>query len=166
MIYNLSNSDTIGVIGLIISVVGLIINSILAIWIVKILQNNLANKRYLKDYLIEEIKDIRLEYRRFLNDLNSGKLKPKNILPWFKLMNIKVQDIMEIISKKYKIDKDSLKSYQIELRELVTEFKEFNSNYKENKFVKLNDSTLKELIRFQQENNSVFNSIIMKINEK
>ncbi len=81
-------------------------------------------------------------------------------------MNIKVQDIMEIISKKYKIDKDSLKSYQIELRELVTEFKEFNSNYKENKFVKLNDSTLKELIRFQQENNSVFNSIIMKINEK
>ncbi len=46
MIYNLSNSDTIGVIGLIISVVGLIINSILAIWIVKILQNNLANKRY------------------------------------------------------------------------------------------------------------------------
>lgn len=72
----------------IIAIIGVIINAFLAIWIVKTLQNNLANKRYLKDHLIQEVKDLRSEYKKFLNELYQGKLRPKQILPWFKLMNI------------------------------------------------------------------------------
>jgi hypothetical protein len=150
----------------IISIIGLFINSILAIWVVKTLQNNLANKRYLKDHLIEEIKELRIEYRIFLNDLNTGKLKPKQITPWFKLMNIKVQDTMELLTNKYKIDNSILNPYQIELRNIVTEQKEFNENYKDNKLISLKESSRRELIKFQQENNSKFNSLILEINEK
>jgi len=159
MLCSLDNGDYI-------NILAIVINSILAIWIVRNLQKNLTNKRFLKDHLIQEIKDLRIEYKNFLNDLNSGYIKPKKVAPWFKLMNIKVQDTMEIVSDKYKIEKSYLSNYQIELRDLVTELDEFNSNYKENKQLKLESQSLRELIKFQQENNSKFNEIIIKINDK
>lgn len=152
--------------GNLIDIIGIIVNFFLAIWIVRILQNNLTNKRYLKDHLIQEIKDLRSEYKKFLNDLNAGNLKPRKILPWFKLMNIKVQDTMEVVSEKYNLDQDLLKSYQVELRELVTEFEEFNLNYKDNKVISLQESSLRELIQFQQNNHSKFNALILEINDK
>jgi len=126
----------------------------------------LANKRYLKDYLIAEIKDLKAEYGKFLSELYSGKSKPKRITPWFKLMNIKVQDTMEIVSKKYKIDKGILKNYQIELRNFVTDLEEFESNYKKDNYIQLSSKSQGELIQFQQDNNSKFSSLIIKINEK
>jgi hypothetical protein len=152
--------------GDIITIFGIVVNLFLARWLIKTLQNNLTNKRYLKDHLICEIKELRLEYRKFLNDLYYGKLKPKNITPWFKLMNIKTQDIMDILERKYEIDIGTLKTYQIELRNLVTEQKEFNENYRENKNIILEDLSLKELLVFQQKNNSKFNTLIIDINEK
>ncbi|MBC6400589.1 MAG: hypothetical protein GDA51_10175 [Ekhidna sp.] len=126
----------------------------------------MANKRYLKDYLIAEIKDLKAEYGKFLSELYSGKSKPKRITPWFKLMNIKVQDTMEIVSKKYKIDKGILKNYQIELRNFVTDLEEFESNYKKDNYIQLSSKSQGELIQFQQDNNSKFSSLIIKINEK
>lgn len=150
----------------IINILGIGVNSLLAVWIVRTLQSNLTNKRYLKDHLIQEVKDLRSEYKRFLNELNSGNLKPRRILPWFKLMNIKVQDTMEIISQKYDVKEDLLKSYQVDLRELVTELEEFNLNFKDNKVITLKESSLRELIKFQQTNNSRFNSLIITINDK
>jgi len=159
MIYCLSNSD-------IISLISLIVNIFLTIWIVKTLQKNLANKRYLKDYLITEIKDLKAEYGKFLSELYSGKSKPKRITPWFKLMNIKVRDTMEIVPKKYKIDKEILKNYQIELRNFVTDLEEFKSSYKDNEMVVLKEGSMVELMKFHRNNNSKFSSLIIKINEK
>ena len=159
MIYCLSNSD-------IISLISLIVNIFLTIWIVKTLQKNLANKRYLKDYLITEIKDLKAEYGKFLSELYSGKSKPKRITPWFKLMNIKVRDTMEIVPKKYKIDKEILKNYQIELRNFVTDLEEFKSSYKDNEMVVLKEESMVELMKFHRNNNSKFSSLIIKINEK
>lgn len=152
--------------GDIISIIGVLVNSFLAIWIVKTLQNNLANKRYLKDHLIQEIKDLRNEYKKFLSELYLGKLKPKQILPWFKLMNIKIQDIMELINQKYDLDKDTLRNYQVELRNIVTEQDEFNENFKDNLCFVPKESSLNDLLKFQQKNNSKFNQLIIDINDK
>lgn len=150
----------------IINLIGLIVHSILAVYIVIILQKNLANKRHLKDFLISEIKDIRFEYKRFFNELCSGNLRAKRIIPWLKLLNIKSYDTLNIINKKYEVKKNYLNSYQVELRELVTELDEFNSNYNENKKLALKEESFSKLIKFQQENSSKFSSIIIMINEK
>lgn len=152
--------------GNVITLIGILVNALLAIWIVKTLQSNQKNKRYLKDHLIQEIKDLRCEYRKFLSELYSGHLKPKQIIPWFKLMNIKIQDTMDIINQKYKIEKGFLRCYQMELRELVTEFKEFNENFKTNNSLRLSENSQKEIIKFQQNYNSKFNSLIIQINDK
>lgn len=156
---NLSTSDAI-------SILSLVVNSLLAIWIVRTLQNNLANKRHLKDFLISEIKDLRFEYKKFFNELCSGNLRTKKIIPWLKLLNIKSHDTLNIINEKYNVKKNYLNSYQVELRELVTELDEFNSNYNENRKLALKEESFSKLIKFQQENSSKFSSIIIMINEK
>jgi hypothetical protein len=156
---NLSTSD-------IINLIGLIIHSTLAVYIVIILQKNLANKRHLKDFLISEIKNLRIEYKKFFNELCSGNLRAKKIIPWLKLLNIKSYNTLKIIKKKYKVKKNYLNSYQVELKKLVTELDEFNLNYKENKKIALKEESFSKLIKFQQENSSKFSSIIIMINEK
>lgn len=159
MLFCLSNSD-------IINLVGLILHSILAVYIVIILQKNLANKRHLKDFLISEIKDLRHEYKKFLNELCSGNLRTRKITPWLKLLNIKSYNTLKIINEKYKVKKNYLNSYQVELRNLVTELEEFNLSYNENKKLDLEEESFSKLIKFQQANSSKFSSIIIMINEK
>ena len=60
------------------------------------------------------------EYKTFLTNLYLNTTHPQKIIPWFKLMNIKVDDLMSIVNAKYKIDEKKLKPYQIDLRELIT----------------------------------------------
>ena len=96
-----------------IALLGVAVNAGLAYWIVRTIQNKLTNKRVLKDHFINEIKEIRNDYKTCLNNLYSNNTHPHRVIPWFKLMNIKVDDLMTIVYTKYKIDKSKLKPYQI-----------------------------------------------------
>ena len=58
-----------------IALFGVLVNAGLAYWIVRTIQNNLTNKRVLKDHFINEIKEIRNDYKTCLNNLYSNKLK-------------------------------------------------------------------------------------------
>lgn len=148
-----------------ISIIGIIINSSLSIWLVITIQNRLTNKRVLKDHFITEIKDIRSEYKIFLNNLYSNNIRVKSVIPWFKLMNIKVIDIMRTINEIYKIDENILNPYQNELRELITENEDFISSFSLEQNIIFSDSSRTKIIEFQQRNNSLFNKLIIKINE-
>lgn len=148
-----------------ISIIGMIINSGLAIWIVWAIQNRLTNRRVLKDHFINEIKEIRNEYKSCLNNLYLNSTPPKSVIPWFKLMNIKVDDLMTCVYTKYKIDKKKLVAYQDELRELVTENEDFIKQYKSDKFVFFSEYSRGLFIKFQQEHNYLFNEIIININD-
>ena len=49
-----------------INIASVIVNICIAIWITHILQNKFTNNRTLKDHFINEIKDVRAEYKGFL----------------------------------------------------------------------------------------------------
>ena len=147
-----------------ISILGIIINASVAIWIVKTIQNRFTNSRILKDHFIEEIKEIRDEYKLFLNNLYSSKTKAQTAISWFKLMNIKVSNTMEFINKSYKINKDILNPYQNDLRELVTNNDDFNNNYKSTSGIHFSEESRMHLIQFQQKNYHLFTEIIIRIN--
>ncbi len=149
-----------------ISIAGIIINSVLAVWIVKTIQNRLTNKRVLKDHFITEIKEIRTEYRCFLNDLYTSKKTAKSILPWFKLMNIKVNDVLNLINEKYKTDTTILNPYQNQLRELITENEDFISQFKNDEPIEFSEESKTQIIKFQQDNSHLFNKIIVQINDE
>ena len=148
-----------------ISIIGIIINSSLSIWLVITIQNRLTNQRVLKDHFITEIKDIRSEYKIFLNNLYSNNTRVKSVIPWFKLMNIKVIDIMRTINEIYKIDENILNPYQNELRELITENEDFISSFNLEQNIIFSDNSKTKIIEFQQKNNSLFNRLIIEINK-
>lgn len=144
---------------------GVAVNAGLAIWIVRAIQDNLNNRRVLKDHFICEVKDLRNSYKEYLNNLHGGKTLPQSITPWFKLMNIKVNDLMVILNKKYRIQIDNLLPYQTTLPELITDSEEFIRQFMGDKPVKFSEETKKALIRFQQEHNQRFNDLIILIND-
>lgn len=144
---------------------GLLVNAFLAFWIVKTIQNRLANKRVLKDHFISEIKEIRNEYRNCLSNLYSCKTHPRIVIPWFKLMNIKVNDVMSVLNSKYSIDKNYLLPYQHDLQEMITNNEDFINQFKNDNNVTFTESSKIQFIKFQQENNQLFNDIIIKIND-
>ena len=148
-----------------ISLAAICVNSILAIWIVKTIQYRLTNKRVLKDHLINEVKDIRSQYTSCLSNLYSSATMAKNVIPWFKLMNIKIEDLMKIINEKYGVDKKILDPYQNELRDIITENRDFIKQYEALKPVVFTDNSKSLLMKFQQTNNHLFNTLIIKIND-
>jgi hypothetical protein len=148
-----------------ISLIGIIINSILAYWIVRTIQNKLTNKRVLKDHFISEIKEIRGEYKEFLNNLYSSKIHSGKVIPWFKLMNIKVDNILDLAVRRYRLDNKALNPYQNQLRDLITDNVDFINQFGLDVPLNLSQDSKNQLIRFQQQHNHLFNEIIIKIND-
>ncbi len=148
-----------------INVGSIVINIILTCWIVITIQNKFTNKRVLKDHFICEVKEIRIEYKSFLSGLYANKTAPNTIIPWFKLMNIKVNDLMSLLNQTYQIEKDILLPYQNDLRELITENDDFIKYFKSDKMV-FSEISRRKIIQFQQKHNHLFNEIIISINNK
>lgn len=144
---------------------GTLVNAAFGFWIVRTIQGKMTDKRVLKDHFIVEIKELRSEYKSFLIHLYSNNIHPKKVIPWFKLMNIKIDDLMELISPRYKIDKNVLLPYQTSLRDLVTENEDFMQQFKVDKNVVFTEGSRASFIKFQQEHNKLFNSVITKIND-
>lgn len=147
-----------------IALIGIIVNSALAIWIVTSVQNTLSNKRILKDHFIEEVKYIRDGYRIYLSNSIQGKLDPSNAQAWFKLMNMKIDDLMQHLNSSYAIDLNFLKSFQVDLRSVILESPDFMNQYTK-KNVDFSSNTKSDILRFQQDHGKIFNDLIIKINE-
>lgn len=157
-------SDTIKIADYI-SILAIIINFILAIIIVRTIQNRLTNKRVLKDHFISEIKELRNEYRDCINKLHSNSANSKEILPLLKLMNIKAKDLIELVNIKHGIDKQILLPYQDTLRELITNNVDFIRDFNTVGTINFSEDSKNSFHKFQQENNHIFNDLIIKIND-
>lgn len=148
----------------IITIISIVVNGILALWIVKVIQASFANRRTLKDHFISEVKDLRVEYRTVLNNIYAKKLNSKEVIPWFKVMNIKVNDLMDCLNREFNVEKFALDPYQNQLRDLITESEDFIEGYKGNKKLILSASLIEKMTDFHGENQKLFNDLIIKIN--
>jgi hypothetical protein len=148
-----------------IAIAAIIINGGIGIWIINTLQNGLTNKRTLKDHFIDEIKEIREEYKSYFNNIYCHQINPVTVLSWFKLMNIKIEELMDVINKKYKINKELLKPYQRDLQELLTNNQDFINQYKTGQNIKFSDNSINAFMKFQSDYLHLFNDIIIIIND-
>ncbi len=146
-----------------ISLVSILVNVGLTYWIIDSLQDRKNNKRILKDHYINEVKEIKSDFKTLFTELFGAKITPKNFLTWYKLANVKMKDLVEDLNEIYKIESNCLNPYQTELRNIITENKDYISQFKKDE-LKLSPTTKNILIRFQQNNNKIFNKIIIKIN--
>ncbi|PBQ30548.1 hypothetical protein CNR22_01770 [Sphingobacteriaceae bacterium] len=147
-----------------INIIGVLVNAGLGLWVVLTIQSRATNRRILKDHFISEVKNIRDEYKEFLSKLYGNSIAPKTVVPWFKLMNVKAADLLNLLDQRYSIHKKMLDAYQVELRELITNSPEFNAQFN-NTRLELSVDLQNKVIRFQQNSSYVFNHIITKIND-
>ena len=149
-----------------ISIFGIIANGIIAWWIVLEIQKNVNNRRILKDHFINEIKEIRNDYVLKLKEIYYDKCEPQKLFYWFKSMDIKVNDLMEFINEKYKkIEKNKLIPYTRDLKKLISDDEDFIKLYKKNKITDFSIILKNKINSFQQENNRIFNDVIISIND-
>lgn len=148
-----------------IDILGIAVNSVLAVWIVRTIQKKLTDKRVLKDHFISEVKDLRTDYDEFIKSLSSGTVLPKDGLRWFKSTNIKKRRMLQYLANLYKIQCSDLNNFHREFTELITNSNEFVANYRNNTPVDFSSATLRALDRIQLRYVGMFNSLIVAIND-
>jgi len=72
---------------------------------------------------------------------------------------------LTLFLKNHSIDRKILYPYQVELRDIITEFDEYIDNYISNTNITLLPTSQLSIIQFEQRNNHIFNDIIVIIND-
>lgn len=146
-----------------ISIIEILVTSAIGIWIVVSVQNNLTKSRYLKEYFINEVKDIRDLYKLFVNQLYKNKMSATDIKDWFKIMSERTQNLNSFLHDKYKIDNSLIVSKHAEIQQKITSMDEFNENYKKTT-VTFSNSSKNDILKLHSELSCVLTQRVIDIN--
>ncbi|MDL2315071.1 hypothetical protein LJC16_02300 [Bacteroidales bacterium OttesenSCG-928-C19] len=146
-----------------ITIIDIIITSIIGIWIAVAVQNNLTKSRYLKEYFINEIKDIRELYKQFINQLYRNKVSATDIKDWFKIMSERTQNLDKFLHEKYKINDSLIRTKHAEIQQKITSLDEFNEDYKKTA-VTFTNSSRNEILKLHSELSCVLTQRVIDIN--
>lgn len=146
-----------------ISIIDIIATSIIGIWIVIAVQNNLTKSRYIKEYFISEVKDIRDLYKQFINQLYKNKISAIDIKDWFKIMSERTQNLDGFLHKKYNINNSLIVSKHAEIQQKITSMDEFNEHYS-NPTVNFSNSSKNDILRLHSELSCILTQRIIDIN--
>jgi hypothetical protein len=146
-----------------IAIADILVTTIIGIWIAISVQNNLTKSRYLKEYFINEVKEIRDSYKSFITRLCKGELAAKYIKDWLKIMSERTQNLDKFLHDKYKIDNSLIVQKHAEIQKKITDFDEFNDNYKE-KTVNFSSSSKNDIYKLHSELRCTLTQRVIDIN--
>ncbi|MDR0606245.1 MAG: hypothetical protein LBG80_18355 [Bacteroidales bacterium] len=147
-----------------IAIADIFVTSVIGIWIAISVQNNLTKSRYLKEYFINEVKDIRDLYKSFINHLYNGDKCAKDIKDWFKIMSERTQNLNKFLQSKYKINDSLIVQKHAEIQQKVTSMDEFNENYKASS-VHFTNLSKNEILKLHSELSCVLIQRVIDINK-
>jgi hypothetical protein len=147
-----------------IGIAEIIVTSAIGIWIAIAVQNNLTKSRYLKEYFINDVTDIRDLYKAFVNHLYKGDKSAKDIKDWFKIMSKRTQNLDKFLREKYKIDNSLIVSKHTEIQQKITSMDEFNENYN-NPTIKFTNPSKNEILKLHSELSCVLTQRVIDIND-
>ena len=115
-------------------------------------QYRLTKNRYLREYFISELNNIRDEYKLFFSDIYESRLNAKSIKDRLKVMNVRIDSFERSIHSIYKLDNFSIqiKKVHIEIQQYITGEDEFNQQYK-NDAVSFSSAIKSDILRKQSE---------------
>lgn len=146
-----------------IGIAEIIVTSIIGIWIAITVQNNLTKNRYLKEYFINEVKDIRDLYKSFVNRMYKNEISAPDIKDWFKIMSERTQNLDKFLHKKYKINDSLIVSKHAEIQQKITSMDEFNENYQKN-VVTFTNSSKNDILKLHSELSCILTQRVIDIN--
>jgi hypothetical protein len=147
-----------------IDLLGMVVNVLLTIWIVTTIQDRQSNRRVLKDHYIERLIRIQSDYEIFFSRAYAGELVPAETLHWFKLENIRINNLLKFLCTNYQIDHHHLHPYQIDLNRIIVDDPAFTASYNTNNRIIFSGNSKQKLMKFQESNESLFLEMIEKIN--
>lgn len=156
IIYGLQVSDWI-------SILNIIFTSIIGIWIALSVQNNLTKSRYLKEYFINEVKDIRDLYKQFINQLYKNKISAIDIKDWFKIMSERTQNLDKFLHEKFQINNSLIVSKHAEIQQKITSLDEFNEHYRA-PTITFSNSSKNDILKLHSELSCVLTQRVIDIN--
>ncbi len=143
-----------------------LIFSVFSLWFSHRANRQFSEKRYLKEITIDDIKELREDYRNFLNKLMANQCDSRFIISWFKVMNLKMESIGNFINLEYKQELfQSCQDRHNELKRYVTGCSDMNDNYKQ-PTITFTDNVKNEIIDMH---NKLYRSLLVtisKINRK
>lgn len=146
-----------------INIAGIIIPSGIGAWIAIIVQNNLTINRYLKDYFINEIKEIRDLYKSFFDSVYKGQKSSIEIKDWLKIMTGRIENIDLFLHDNYNIKDNLIKQKHAEIQQKVTDFEEFNECYTKPK-VEFSSTSKNEILKLHSELAKALTQRVIDIN--
>jgi len=148
---------------ILLNVLKFLVPSGVALYVGNQIKKKLDNEKGLREIIISEIKDIRLNYRTLINDVNSGDHKPLDIKRRLSELSTKATDTITLLNKKYSVDKSYFLPYQLELNKIITDDEEFIDKFKENQAFTLTKKCASELSDFSKKYDHLFNDLIFTL---
>jgi hypothetical protein len=145
-----------------IAVLNILITSFIGVWIGVSVQKNLTTNRAVKEYFINENKDIKEKYNKFMNDLYSNRLSSEKIKEWFKIMTIKISTFEGFITNEYKLKPDIINIHN-SLKYMITATEDFNTQYKK-EYITFSNSTKNDILLFHTDISNSLTKLVIETN--
>ena len=143
----------------------ILVTAFMAWWVVKSVQRKLDTERTLKDHFAHEVIDLRKETRDFITKVINGGMKAKDIKYNHYHLRAHIRDLQNVLFQKYKINKTLLKAYKMNMFNIIEKDSEYENAFKDNLPVSLCSETIIALHKLGQDNDHLFNEILLKIYE-
>lgn len=145
-----------------IAVFNILITSVIGVWIGVSVQKNLTTNRAVKEYFINENKDIKERYNKFMNDLYTNHLSSEKIKEWFKIMTIKINTFEGFIKNEYQL-KPEILSIHNDLKYMITATEDFNTQYKK-EFIVFSNNTKNDILLFHTDISNSLTKLVIETN--
>lgn len=150
---------------IILTILEIVVTTFVAVWVVRSVQRKLDNERILKDFLAHELIDLRSEVRTFIEKLISNGIKANSIKREHHLLSIRMKDLLDVMNKKFNVDKRYLKVYRQNLLKIVEEDASYQDCSQKDVMTELSQDTIDKLHDIRTKNDHLFNDILMKLYE-
>jgi hypothetical protein len=148
-----------------IAIASIVVNSLLAVWIVTSIQSRVSNNRSLKDYIIAEIIRLRDDYNHHFDCLMSDGVVAQEALAWYKMMGNRIATLSNSLASEYGLDQALLGSFHSQLRLLVTNNSDFMAQYKSKRNVAFKADSKSSFLQFRSEHEHIFHDIVVLVNK-
>lgn len=148
-----------------INLISIIVNIGIAVFVAFYIQNIITSNRYVKEFTISQLETTRNEYDFLLKSIRNNQLNRAEIVKEFKYYSIKITSIESSLKNKFKFLNLNLQSKNRSIHTLITNSNEFNTTQTNSK-VRLNNSTLNNLLISQREINDIITELVFSINSK
>lgn len=142
--------------------VDVLLGGFLAYILASVVPEKMNDKRSLKDYYIEEMKSVKVEFNDLCKQISLQQIGPNTIRKTFKQLSIRLSDIQYSVNVNLKIHIDVLRELT-STQTFLTNTEEMNNQFN-SRTVVLNNSTERKLIEKQELFNRNMLSAIANIN--